>query len=174
MYAAEGGGIRAAYWTSAAIDLVADPASSGSTRAVCRSAMLSSGASGGSVGLSIASVRDPGTAADAVVAISGPEALGAAADGLIVRDGLYAATGVPLPSLRDPSTEGTDWSDRATLIEQAWSRAIPRLARPFLRPAADDPGDSTRRAWRFGPAGALVINSTSTTTSPRVVSSVTR
>jgi hypothetical protein len=173
MYAAEGGGIRAAYWTTATIDLIAAaPSATGtSTRPVCRSAMLSSGASGGSVGLSITSVRDPGTAADAVRAISGPEALGAAADGLVLRDSIYAATGIPLPSLRDASTEGTDWSDRATLIEQAWGRAIPRLNRPFLRPAdPEPPAEPVRRPrWRFGPAGALVINSTSTTTSCRAL-----
>ena len=103
LYAAEGGGIRAAYWTTAAIDRLATAATATGdpVKPVCRSALMSSGASGGSVGLSVASVREPGDAAEAVTAIAGPEALGAASDGLILRDTIYAATGVPIPSLLD-------------------------------------------------------------------------
>ena len=164
MYAAEGGGIRAAYWTGAAIDRLATPATSTGdpVKPVCRSALLSSGASGGSVGLSIASVRDAGTAAAAVTAIAGPEALGAASDGLIVRDTVYAATGVPVPSLLDDRTGRVTWSDRGTLIEQAWEEGIDTFDRPFLRPRPD-------LRWDWGPTGALVVNSVSPTTSCRTL-----
>ena len=164
LYAAEGGGIRAAYWTTAAIDRLATPATStGDTvKPVCRSALMSSGASGGSVGLSIASIRDTGAAADAVTAIAGPEALGAASDGLILRDTIYAATGVPVPSLLDDRTGRATWSDRGTLIEQAWEEAIDAFDRPFLRPRPE-------LRWDWGPTGALVVNSVSPTTSCRTL-----
>ena len=164
LYAAEGGGIRAAYWTSAAIDrLATPPTSTGDTvKPVCRSALISSGASGGSVGLSVASVREPGTAADAVVSIAGPDALGAASDGLILRDTIYAATGVPVPSLFDDRTGRATWSDRGTLIEQAWEESVATFDRPFLRPRPD-------LRWRWGPTGALVVNSVSPTTSCRTL-----
>ncbi len=169
MYAAEGGGIRAAYWTTAAIDRLALPggATGDTVKPVCRSAMLSSGASGGSVGLSVASVRDPGTAAGAVTSIAGPEALGAASDGLILRDTIYAATGVPVPSLFDDRTGRVSWADRGTLIEQAWEEGVGSFDQPFLR---------TRPSlrWGWGPTGALVVNSTSPTTSCRtLISQVT-
>ena len=169
MYAAEGGGIRAAYWTTAAIDRLSwsGSATGDTVKPVCRSAMLSSGASGGSVGLSIASVREPGTAADAVTSIAGPEALGAASDGLILRDTIYAATGVPVPSLLDDRTGRTTWSDRGTLIEQAWEEGIDTFDRPFLQ-------DRPVLRWGWGPTGALVVNSTSPTTSCRtLISQVT-
>jgi hypothetical protein len=164
LYAAEGGGIRAAYWTTAAVDLLATPATStGDTvKPVCRSALLSSGASGGSVGLSVASVREPGTAADGVRAIAGPGALGAASDGLILRDTIYAATGVPVPSLLDDRTGRVTWSDRGTLIEQAWEEGIDTFDRPFL-------GRHPTLRWDWGPTGALVVNSVSPTTSCRTL-----
>jgi hypothetical protein len=164
LYAAEGGGIRAAYWTTAAVDRLATPATSTGdpVKPVCRSALLSSGASGGSVGLSIASVRDVGTAAEAVSAIAGPEALGAASDGLILRDTIYAATGVPVPSLLDDRTGRVTWSDRGTLIEQAWEEGIDGFDRPFLRPRP-------ALRWDWGPTGALVVNSVSPTTSCRTL-----
>lgn len=169
MYAAEGGGIRAAYWTTAAIDRLAvgGNATGDVVKPVCRSAMISSGASGGSVGLSIASVREPGDAAEAVTSISGPEALGAASDGLILRDTIYAATGVPVPSLFDDRTGRVTWSDRGTLIEQAWEEGIDTFDRPFLQ-------SRPRLRWGWGPTGALVVNSVSPTTSCRtLISQVT-
>lgn len=164
MYAAEGGGIRAAYWTTAAIDRLATPATptGDPVRPVCRSALLSSGASGGSVGLSVASVREAGTAAEGVRAIAGPEALGAASDGLVVRDTVYAATGVAVPSLLDDRTGRVAWSDRATLIEHAWEEGVDTFDRPFLRARPDF-------RWDWGPTGALVVNSVSPTTACRTL-----
>lgn len=168
LYAAEGGGIRAAYWTTKALDRIATPNTDQEVPAICRSAFLSSGASGGSVGLTIAARSPRGHAADAVRAISGPEALAAASDGLVLRDTLYAATGVPARPFHaspDPA-----WSDRGTLIEEAWEHSIASLngagedgydlAAPFLSSLAD---------WSWTSPGALVINSTSTTTSCRTL-----
>ncbi|WP_372734988.1 hypothetical protein [Nocardioides sp.] len=163
MYAAEGGGVRAAYWTTSAIDLLAGQSdAAGAVAPVCRSAFLSSGASGGSVGLSVAAVRPPGRAAESVAAMAGPEALGAAADGLVIRDNVYASSGIPLPSLRDRTTEGATWSDRGTLIEQSWAREVPALNRPWVQPRPV-------QRWTWGPTGALVVNSTSPTTSCRTL-----
>ncbi len=168
LYAAEGGGIRAAYWTAKAVDRIATPSAGAKVDDICRSAFMSSGASGGSVGLTIATQAPMGGATEAVEAISGPDALAAASDGLVLRDTLYAATGVPLPPFRpapDPA-----WSDRGTLIEQAWEESIGALnvggddayglERPFL---------STLDRWTWKSPGALVINSTSTSTSCRTL-----
>jgi hypothetical protein len=161
LYAAEGGGIRAAYWTAKVVDRIGAPRRTETGEAVadiCRSAFLSSGASGGSVGLTIASVTPPGEATDAVKNISGPEALAAATEGLVLRDTLFAATGVPLPSIGGPATP--EWADRGTLIEQSWEDSVPELAHPFLKAEA---------AWTWTAPGALVINSTSTTTACRTL-----
>ena len=149
-------------------DLATPGTSTGDTvKPVCRSALISSGASGGSVGLSVASVRDPGTAADAVTSIAGPEALGAASDGLILRDTIYAATGVPVPSLFDDRQGRSTWQDRGTLIEQAWEEGIDTFDTPFLR-------GRPLQKWGWGATGALVVNSTSPTTSCRtLISQVT-
>jgi hypothetical protein len=160
LYAAEGGGIRAAYWTTKAVDRIGAPRQldGHDVDAICRSAFLSSGASGGSVGLTIASVSGIGDATHEVKEISGPQALARATDGLVLRDTLYAATGVPLPSLGGPSQP--DWADRGTLIEQSWQDSIEGFENPFLVAASD---------WTWTPPGALVINSTATTTACRTL-----
>jgi hypothetical protein len=164
LYAAEGGGIRAAYWTAATVDRISTEVSDDATvDPICRSAMISSGASGGSVGLSIASVLDPGKARKAVSEISGPAALGAASDGLVVRDTIFAATGIALPSVGDHVERAHPWDDRGTLIEQAWEHGIPELATtPWLQ-------SGRKEAWTWGPTGALIVNSTSPTTSCRTL-----
>ena len=160
LYAAEGGGVRAAYWTAKVVDRIGAPRSTEGdvpVAGICRSAFLSSGASGGSVGLTIASVSPLGMATDAVKKIAGPQSLAAASDGLVLRDTLFAATGVPLPSVGGP--DEPDWADRATLIEQSWERST-NLEQPFLRSHSD---------WTWSAPGALVVNSTSTTTSCRTL-----
>jgi hypothetical protein len=179
LYAAEGGGIRAAYWTAAGIDWIRTgeppqdrPAELAADRQApppdpCRSAMLSSGASGGSVGLSIASVLGSRSAAPWVRRIAGRRALGSAAVGLVLRDTIYSATGLPLPSYRDRASRAYTWSDRGSLIEESWEHFIPQLRTPFLTP-------EQREGWRWGTTGALVVNSTSTTTSCRMLVSQIR
>lgn len=160
LYAAEGGGIRATYWTAKVLDRIGAPLNvdGKAVAAICRSAFLSSGASGGSVGLTIASVSPLGSATKWVKKIADPEALAAASDGLVLRDTMFAATGVPLPSLGGAA--GDEWADRATLIEQSWEESIPRLEEPFLKDEAD---------WAWKAPGALVLNSTSTTTACRTL-----
>ncbi|HEY5847154.1 MAG TPA: hypothetical protein VIT42_10260 [Microlunatus sp.] len=123
MVAAEGGGIRAAYWTVkglAAIDRETEGCGAHST-------LFSGGASGGSVGLTVArfsgTPEDPGTerAVDAVKAMAEPETLGQAVIGTFVRDPAYAATGVPLGT--NGVAPARSWADRARLIELGWNDA---------------------------------------------------
>lgn len=154
MIAAEGGGIRAAYWTVkglAALD--ADTGGCGA-----RSTLFSGGASGGSVGLTVArfsgTPQDPGTA-DAVASVKAmaePETLGQAVIGTFVRDPAYAATGVPLGT-NGAAPAGT-WADRARLIELGWDGAS--AGRPWgtanFLTASDELSPAT---------GPLVLNSSS-------------
>ncbi|WP_432560083.1 hypothetical protein [Granulicoccus sp. GXG6511] len=130
LYAAEGGGIRAAYWTARGIDLIgdADPR--------CAAAFLSGGASGGAVGLTVAQVTEPGRAADAVTELSRSQALAQASLGMFLRDVLRAGTGLPLTL----GTEG--WQDRAALIEQSWEQAVPALASAYLPAETPDSPDA--------------------------------
>ncbi|HEU5486328.1 MAG TPA: hypothetical protein VFU98_15570, partial [Microlunatus sp.] len=154
MIAAEGGGIRAAYWTVKG--LAALDQQTGGCGA--RSTLFSGGASGGSVGLTVArfsgTPRDPGTdrAVRAVEAMAEPDTLGQAVIGTFVRDPAYAATGVPLGT--DGVAPAGTWADRARLIELGWDRSVsdpPWGDRGFLTPAD-----------RLSPAtGPLVLNSSS-------------
>ena len=161
MVAAEGGGIRAAYWTVkglAALD-------QGTGGCGARSTVFSGGASGGSVGLSVARFSgtpdDPGTdrAVEAVRAMAEPNTLGQAVIGTFVRDPAYAATGVPLGT-NGVAPAGT-WADRARLIELGWNRSdqsMPWGSTPFLTDAA-----------QLSPAtGPLVLNSSSVASQCRV------
>ena len=146
LLAAEGGGIRAAAWTA----LGADALDAAGGR--CAEALMSSGASGGAVGLTVASVSSgPGEAFAGVERMAGPDALGVAVSGLIVRDPLRSVTGVPFPTWGE-----SGWVDRAGLMEREWEQAVPALADPFLgRPV--------------GVTGALVLNSTSVATHCRTL-----
>lgn len=139
LYAAEGGGIRAAYWTAAAVDAV----TAGTSGSNCGHAFVSSGASGGAVGLTVASVATPGAATDQVRAIADQSALSAAVLGLVARDQMFAGVGIGLPLAGDST-----WIDRAGLIERSWTGSIEELSTPFFR----TPAEPT-------PVGALVLNS---------------
>ncbi len=68
----------------------------------------------------------------------------------------------PVPSLLDDRTGRATWSDRGTLIEQAWEEGIDTFDTPFLR-------SRPLLRWDWGPTGALVVNSTSPTTSCRTL-----
>ncbi|HEU4329805.1 MAG TPA: hypothetical protein VFR40_01730 [Lapillicoccus sp.] len=164
MMAAEGGGIRAAYWTAAGLDIFrgAVAVSNGSvgwatphTPNRCATALFAGGASGGAVGLTVARFAGTDLARTRATAMAGPEALGAATSGLFVRDTAYAATGIPffgVPTYIDPGDQNTPrWLDRAGLIEQSWERTS-GLAGPYL-PGPSDPATSA-------PTGSLVLNST--------------
>ena len=154
MVAAEGGGIRAAYWTVkglAAIDRETDGCGAHST-------LFSGGASGGSVGLTVArfsgTPSDPGTAqaVDAVRAMAEPETLGQAVIGTFLRDPAYAATGVPLGT--NGVAPAGSWADRARLIELGWNDAS--AGRPWG--TSDFLADPATLSPATGP---LVLNSSS-------------
>lgn len=161
MVAAEGGGIRAAYWTVKGLAALDE----GTGGCGAHSTVFSGGASGGSVGLSVArfsgTPADPGTerAVDAVRDMAEPDTLGQAVIGTFVRDPAYAATGVPLGT--DGVAPAGTWADRARLIELGWARSdqpAPWGAAPFLT-------DSTQLSPATGP---LVLNSSSVASQCRV------
>jgi hypothetical protein len=152
LIAAEGGGIRAAYWTVRGLQAIAD------TTCGEHSTLFSSGASGGSVGLTVARFSGTGTepnvagAVDAVKKMAAPGILSRAADGTFVRDLVYGASGVPVQRFAesDPFT----WKDRARLIEDGWADAPGAASldwgdREFLT-ASDQLSPST---------GQLILNS---------------
>ncbi|MHA7306169.1 hypothetical protein ACX80E_13125 [Arthrobacter sp. TMN-49] len=153
LVAAEGGGIRAASWTVRAFEKLSpvDSCANGSV-------ILSSGVSGGSLGLTLSRLYG----VDAVgkmkeLAQSGP--LAAAVTGALVGDIVGASTGLKIPTkFNDPATgqELLAWNDRAGLVESVWEQSAGKLAYPF---GAD----------QAGPTGALLLNSTDTGTGCRVV-----
>jgi hypothetical protein len=161
LVAAEGGGIRAATWTVATLaELAADG------RCAADSVFLSSGVSGGSIGLAVAATldrSDDGSAASpgadypervraAIDDIGGSAALPAALVGLFGSDPLASTTGLRSPTFEDP----TRWRDRAALIEDAWRDADAALALPWgAEPAA--------------PTGLVVFNSADILSGCRVV-----
>ncbi|SEQ81369.1 hypothetical protein [Microlunatus flavus] len=155
LLASEGGGIRAAYWTVQATRPLADD--------VCaaHATVLSSGVSGGAVGLAVARYdADPRAV---VEAMSNSRALATGLVGLLVRDFTYATTGVPLPLL--DRADPTPFVDRAGLIEDVWNASAP---------AGDGWRDRAFAATGAGPAtvqpevGAVVLNSMSVGNACRV------
>lgn len=152
LVAAEGGGIRAATWTVDVLTRLAE------TPCGASSVFLSSGVSGGSVGLATLHVTakdGPAAARTAVQKLGGSEALSAALTGLLASDPLASTTGVRLPT-GTPSTG--PWLDRAGLIESAWKGIIPGMAAPY---------DTNPTS----PTGLLVLNSNDIGTGCRVISS---
>ena len=144
--AAEGGGIRAAAWTALGMDAMHDAGGP------CARALMSSGASGGAVGLTIASFATEGDAYAAAKKIAGPQALGAAVTGLLVRDPVRSVTGIAFPTANEDG-----WVDRAGLMERSWEGEVQQLRKPFLRTDLDTV------------PGALVLNSTSVATHCRTL-----
>ena len=144
LIAAEGGGIRAAYWTATALATLKGCAA--------RSGLVASGISGGSVGLAVASTIEQGgegdasgdpaadsTWADEIVQAAkktaGPDVVSTAVLGLAVGDVFAAGSGVRVPSYL-PADDGSDdkglrWRDRAALVEALWERDAPGLGKPF-------------------------------------------
>ena len=119
--AAEGGGIRAAYFTVKALDALANHG------CLSNSVVLSSGVSGGSLGLAL--TKTGGSAAlDEVRAVSGPSIVASGVTGLLAGDLVAADLGVHVPSIVDGRLL---WRDRAALIEQGWINAAPSLATRF-------------------------------------------
>ena len=161
LVAAEGGGIRATYWTVRGLEALDFDSCAG------RSALFSAGASGGSVGLTVARFSgtdgDPGLtrAVGAVQAMSDQSTLSTAADGMFIRDNFFGATGVPLPQLGSGGP-AWDWADRARLIESGWKASYMAGGAPW--------GTRSYLTDRdLSPAtGALILNSTSVKNTCRV------
>lgn len=154
LLASEGGGIRAAYWTvEATRPLAGDPCAAHAT-------VLSSGVSGGAVGLAVARYDADPTAV--VSTMSSSRALASALVGLLVRDFAYAATGVPLPLLDRRDHVG--FVDRAGLIEDVWNASAEPTAgwrdRVF---AASGSADAVQPV-----VGSVVLNSMSVGNACRV------
>ncbi len=113
--AAEGGGIRATYWTAQGLEQVAD---AGGT---CGQQMtfFSTGASGGSLGLTVGRYDDKPL--EAVEAIRGPMSLAAGAVALVTGDLLAATIGVRVGA---PSADtDPDGTDRAATMQDVWVHA---------------------------------------------------
>ncbi|MFD4420799.1 hypothetical protein ACFWN7_04745 [Agromyces sp. NPDC058484] len=141
LIAAEGGGIRAAYWTASALATFG--------RCAVRSGFVSSGISGGSVGLAVASTVDdaphdawiardyknPVDIVERTKATAGPDVVSTAVLALAVGDAFAAGTGIRMPSYLDAANHADDsgwrWRDRAALVEALWERAAPGLSTAF-------------------------------------------
>jgi hypothetical protein len=159
LVAADGGGIRAAHWTASAMSAIRSQGGACGAHAT----LLSSGVSGGSLGLVLS--QNAAQPVRTVRRLSEQDALAAAGLGLLVRDDMAALTGVYLPSLladelsRNP---GKGWQDRAALMEGIWQRQAPELTRSFLTPPPD------------AVTGPLILNSTSVGMACRAVVSQLR
>ncbi|NMN98601.1 hypothetical protein [Antrihabitans stalactiti] len=141
LVAASGGGIRAAEWTAGTMTVLAD-----SGVCAANSTLLSSGVSGGSVGLALSRSVRPQEGGDPIrlsLPLGESDALATASAGLIVNDFVAGVTGLRIRPVGAPA-----WMDRAGLIEDVWDAQAPQLADSF------DPRDIE------GPAGALIFNAT--------------
>ncbi len=152
LVAAEGGGIRAAYWSALGMDALN---LTSTARCGDNAALVGTGASGGSVGLSVAQGVPGGHAAEEVTRLATPTALSAAVIGLLLRDLTTGLWGAALPRAGGPAGE-----DRAALIEEAWEGAVPSLRRSFVSPVGP---------LAQSPTGALVLGSTAVATGCRVL-----
>jgi hypothetical protein len=121
LVAAEGGGIRATWWT---VDAMTSMTSTACGRS---SLFLASGVSGGAVGLALmARSAHPYTQMKSFAA---PDALSVGTAGLLSRDLVAGALGINLRAQDSPAD--ARFSDRAGLMEEAWQRKVPDLAQAF-------------------------------------------
>lgn len=159
LVAAEGGGIRAAAWTTRVIDeLVAS--------AVCDEGLvfLSSGVSGGSVGLVLSAVAERGDGDtesepgfDLAKRLARSQPLSATLSGLLVNDLAAEVTGIRVPTEGYPGPNGElIWQDRAAHLQWFWGREVTALKRPF------DTG-------RNDAVGSVILNSSAVGYDCRVV-----
>lgn len=160
LIAAEGGGIRAAYWTGRAMEELAK------VDCLDRAVLFSSGISGGSVGLTLADLKGEGSATDSLTKLSSPETIATAVSGLVIGDAIASALGVKLPSFvaaPDDFTPGDGsnpfgwmWRDRAALIETGWISDVQGLNAPYSTKASPT-------------AGFILLNSTDVDSGCRVI-----
>jgi hypothetical protein len=156
LIAAQGGGIRAATWT---VDVVDQLPANG--KCADDSALISSGASGGSIGLATFHDQNASLATQArnsTTRFAGQDALGAVIVSLIDGDLLGGMTGIRVPSATSPTdlAGAWDWHDRTALQELTWQREIPAFNQPFT-------------AIPARPTGYLVFNSTDSVTDCKVL-----
>ncbi len=159
--AAEGGGIRAASWTT---QVLAKLSSDGGC--LPQSVLLSSGVSGGSVGLALTHLSESSpngpVAPDAtnspdsdISALAGPRTVATAMAGLLAGDLVASDLGIHVPSY-SPRDGTYRWRDRAALIEETWIDAAPELGRPYESEATDA-------------TGFIVLNSTDSQSKCRMI-----
>ncbi|MBN4926677.1 hypothetical protein IEU95_07540 [Hoyosella rhizosphaerae] len=150
LVAASGGGIRAAEWSAGVISAFGDHGCGSSA------VLLSSGVSGGSVGLALTHTHGGASSDDPLAltsTISRSDALAVALGGLASRDFVAGATGIRVPLIGDNST----WRDRAALMSETWSTQEPALS------------GTSNTGHVMGPGGALIFNATDARTGCRAV-----
>ena len=165
LFAAQGGGIRAATWT---VDILRSlPAATSATvpnsgECASHATFISSGASGGSIG--IASFQPKGNSAtmpatESTSNFGGPNALAADIAGLLDGDVIGGVTGIRMPSptdLTDPTARPWAWHDRTALQELTWESQAAQFSKPYdVSPAA--------------PTGYLILNSEDSVTNCKVI-----
>ncbi len=156
LVAAEGGGIRAATWT---VDVLRELPRDGACAA--GATLLSSGASGGSIG--IASFQQQGNLAASsadlnTTPLGGSGALAAGIAGLLGGDLVGSVTGLRVPSPVDYGNLLGEWAwqDRTALQEATWGQDAPQFAQPYdVEPQA--------------PTGYTVFNTTDSISNCKVV-----
>jgi len=159
MIAAEGGGLRAAYWTTAALEQIA-AAGNGCGNAAT---LFSGGASGGALGLTLARFADQPL--DKVRDIAGSAALGAASASMFGADLLASATGIRLESGTPHRKSARAWLDRAGLMETVWEDQVDLPQDPLFLPS--DPAEATSGDGVV--TGQLILTSTVVSTSCRAL-----
>lgn len=162
LVAAAGGGIRAATWTALGMEKLA-----GAGGGACADAVfLSSGVSGGALGLTVS--RAPDSAVATVQHLAQPDGLSAALAGFLVSDLIAGGTGLRIPG--DSGSQG-QWLDRSGLMETAW------LQGPSAPTVDDDLGledglAALAQPWSAEPAapvGYLILNSAAAGSACRVL-----
>lgn len=149
MVAASGGGIRASYWTAAALDRLVpadDPCGRARIFAV-------SGVSGGSFGTATWLQAPTGQAREWVETLSQDSALAASTAALFLRDLPQPFTGLTRP-----------WRDRAAVMEDAWAEAAHDL---FGKPGTLRPWSEVGNGKNWKPV--VVLNGSSVTDGCRVL-----
>lgn len=158
LLAAEGGGMRAMYWTAATLQTISTAGTKTDDDGIgcgARAALLSGGASGGALGLTVG--RFSNRPRDLVEQMAGPNALAAASVSLASGDLLASLAGIRFPvhaAHRDPEWQGLD---RAGLMEITWEREA-ELAPLRTQFVPTDPTDATGGAGSV--TGQLILTAT--------------
>jgi hypothetical protein len=169
LVAAPGGGIRAAFWTTLAVERV----SALDTSCGERSVFAASGVSGGALGLVVHSLSPKAPAQESrptlLTRLGWTAARASTPEAALADNTSLSATGAAM-MFRDAvhSFSGLNWfDDRAAVLERSWEERFPALASPFyagLQPQ-NTPGDNGHQDWR----PLLLLNGTEAATGCRVV-----